>query len=117
MRLAREFLLIIFAMMLVLVLPVLADLLNMSNWGELSAVFTNNPLIIVLLAIPILSLVFVMVFIHKIDKWETKEQDAKDDKRNSKLIKAIKANSSLLRASIDDIRQERNEQNKPKQQP
>ena len=109
MRLAREFLLIIFAMMLVLVLPTLVELLNVSNWGELSALFLNNPLMIALLATPILSLVFAMVFIHKIDQWETTEQDAKDNKRNSKLLKAIKANSSLLRGLIDEIRQERNE--------
>lgn len=93
MNLVRDLFLIFFAMILIPVMPAYAEILNMSNWDELRTLFASNPLIIVSFAIPLILLIILMLFIHKIDTLV----DGKSEKRHEELLKAVKDKSRIIR--------------------
>jgi len=105
-----------FAAFLVYLSPTLTELLTASNWSELDKIFQANQLLPYIVALPFVVLGLMLLFVHKIDKWETAEQDAKDDKRHQELLDAIKGINQAIQELINEIRNDRNERNnKPKQ--
>ncbi len=75
------------------------DMMEFLSTGTLSAI-----LFIIVFSMPFLLVGLLLIFIRKIDAWE----DEKMDDRFNELVDAINT-------LISEIRQDRNERNKPKQ--
>ena len=92
MRLVRDFCLIVLAILFALTYPLISEALNSKNWAELVNILKDNPLIIIIMAMPFIGLGVLMFFIHQIDKWE----DAKANKRHNELLDTIKNNRPII---------------------
>ena len=68
-KLARDILLIVFALFFAYLAPALSKLLNAANWSELDKIFQANPTLPYLLMFPFVTLGLMLFFIHWIDKW------------------------------------------------
>lgn len=108
MKLIRDLLLILFPLAFVYFAPVFSELTKISNQEQLNILFRTNPILYLMILIPIGILVFMLVFIHKIDAWESQKTDEKADNRHQELLNTIKE-------LINEIRQDRDERDKPKQ--
>ena len=92
MKIARGLLFVVFVLLFVPVTQALSEMLTTRNWDDVKAIFINNPMIAAIIAIPIICLVLILLFIHKIDKWEGE----KAEKRHAELLEAIKNNRPII---------------------
>jgi len=91
-KIARDILLILFILLFVPMTQVLSGIPTPPDWNGIKTYFANSPMIAVIFAIPIIVLIFILLFIHRLDKWE----DEKAIERHNELLEVIKNNKPII---------------------